>query len=226
MKRRSLLILLAIISMPLAGGCSVLSPRPDPTKYYVLTPIPGADSVPPAPTAVHNLAIGLGPVQFPDYLARPEVVTRASTNRIELSPTDRWAEPLDQSFRSVLARNLATLLGTDRVVPFPWYASVKLNYKIELTVERFERDGAGGTQLSATWLIRDGLSDKMLVSRQSNFSESAGAAGSSMNNTVASTGTAGASMDGAAAALSVDLSDLSKQIAAAITQLNSAPRPH
>jgi uncharacterized lipoprotein YmbA len=214
-KRRSLLILLAIISMPLAGGCSVLSPRPDPTKFYVLTAIAGADSVRPPPTNASNLAIGLGPVIFPGYLAHPEVVTRVSTNRIDLSTTDRWAEPLDESVRHVLASNLAMLLGINQVVPFPWYASAKLNYEIEVTIERFERDGAGGTQLVASWLVRDGLNHQLLVSRRSNFSESAGA----------QTGATGASMDGAAAALSADLSDLSKQIADAITALNSTRRP-
>jgi uncharacterized lipoprotein YmbA len=213
MKRCNFLIFLAVLALPLAGGCSLLSPRPDPTKFYVLTSIAGADTVTvrPTPTAASNLAIGLGPVKFPDYLAHPEVVTRVSTNRIELSTTDRWAEPFDESARRVLARNLATLLGTDQVVPFPWYSSTKLTYKIEVTVERFERDGSG-TQLVATWLIRDGQSDQPLLSRQSNFSESAGA----------QIGTARASMDAVAAALSSDLSELSKQIAAAITELNSA----
>jgi uncharacterized protein len=216
MSRRSFLIFLAILALPLASGCSLLSPRPDPTKFYVLTSIADADTVRQPPTAASNLAIGLGPVTFPDYLTHLEVVTRVSTNRIELSTTDLWAEPFDESARRVLARNLATLLGTEQVVPFPWYASAKLDYKVEVTVERFERDGSGGTQLVATWLIRDGQSDKQLLSRQSNFSESAGA----------QIGTAGISTDNAARALSSDLSELSKQIAAAITELNSTHRAH
>jgi uncharacterized protein len=213
MKRRDSLIFLAMLSLPLAAGCSsVLSPRPDATKFYVLTAIAGADANPPPPSAARQIAIGLGPVKFPKYLEHPEVVKRVSANQIELSPTDRWAEPLDESFRSVLARNLATLLGTDQVLPFPWDASARLDYTIELTVERFERDGSGGTQLVATWLIRDGKSDHPLLSRQSNLSVSAGA----------QIGGAGNSMDGAAGALSTDLGDLSKQIADALAELHSA----
>jgi uncharacterized protein len=207
MKRRDFLIFLAMLSLPLAAGCSsLLSPRPDPTKFYVLTAIAAADT---APSAARPLAIGLGPVKFPEYLQNPEVVTRVSANQIELSPTDRWAEPLDESFRRVLARNLGTLLATDQVLPFPWDASAKLDYKIELTVERFERDGFGGTHLVATWLIRDGQSDQQLLSRQSNAN-------------AAALGGPGNSMDGAAEALSTDLSDLSKQIADAVTELRSA----
>lgn len=209
------MVVFAACALTFAGGCSsLLAPRPDPTKFYVLTPI--ADAIHPTPPAAHRLAIGLGPVKFPDYLAHLEVVTRVSPNRVELSTSDRWAEPLDESFRRVLALNLATLLDTDQVVAFPWYASATLDYTIEITVERFERDGSGGTQLIADWTIRGAHNDRPLLSRQSNFSESAG-----VQSGAAHTGAA-TSMDAAAAALSADLSDLSKQIADAVTALNTA----
>lgn len=208
MKRRECVRLIAMLSIMLATGCSFLSPRPDLIKFYVLTAIEDADSTKPAPSAASHLAIGLGPVRLPDYLEHSEVVTRVAPNRLELSSIDRWAEPLDESFRRVLARNLATLLGTDQVVQFPWDASAALNYKIELTVERFERDGSAGTQLAANWVIRDGHSGKLMLARQSNFAESAGGG-----------------MEGAAAALSADLSDLSKQLADAVIESNRGRRP-
>jgi uncharacterized protein len=206
-KRPKCAPLIATLSIALAAGCSFLSPRPDPTKFYVLTAIPGADSTTSAQSASH-LAVGLGPVKLPDYLTHSEVVTRAEPNRLELSATDRWAEPLDESFRRVLARNLSTLLGTDQVMPFPWDPSVALDYKIEVTVEHFERDGSGGTQLAASWIIRDDHNDRLLLSRQANFAESASGG-----------------IEGAAAALSTDLSQLSKQLADAIIELNRSHRP-
>jgi len=206
-KRPKCAPLIATLSIALAAGCSFLSPRPDTTKFYVLTAIAGADSTTSARSA-SRLAVGLGPVKLPDYLAHSEVVTRAAPNRLELSATDQWAEPLDESFHRVLTRNLATLLGTDQVVPFPWDLSVALDYKIEVTVEHFERDASGGTQLAASWIIRDGHDDRLLLSRQANFAESASGG-----------------IEGAAAALSADLSDLSKQLADAIIELNRSHRP-
>jgi len=204
--------LLTVLSLSPAAGCTLLSPRPDPSKFYVLTATAVSQTTIPAATTPSRLGIGLGPVNLPDYLEHLEVVTRVAPNRVELSPVDRWAEPLDDSFRRVLARNLAMLLGTDQVVPFPWYASTRLDYKIELTVERFERDGAGGTLLAAHWVIRDGRSDRLLIARQSNFAQSVGA----------QTGAGGGEMERAAAALSADLGDLSKQIAGAVTELNQS----
>jgi uncharacterized lipoprotein YmbA len=206
-KYRKSVPLIATLSIVVAAGCSFLSPRPDPTKFYVLTAITGADSTTSAQSLSH-LAIGLGPVKLPEYLTHAEVVTRAAPNRLELSATDRWAEPLDESFRRVLARNLATLLGTDQVMPFPWDPAVALDYKIEVTVEHFERDASGSTQLAASWMIRDGHDGRLLLSRQANFAESASGG-----------------MEGAATALSADLSDLSKQLADAVSALNQSHHP-
>ncbi len=207
MKGRKCATLLATWSIALAAGCSFLSPRPDPTKFYVLTAITSADSTTPVQSLGH-LAIGLGPVKLPDYLAHAEVVTRVASNRVELSAADRWAEPLDESFRRVLARDLATLLGTDQVMPFPWDLSTALDYRIEVTVEHFERDASGGTQLAASWIIRDGRDGRVLLSRQANFAESASGG-----------------MEGAATALSADLSDLSRQLADAVIDLNRSRPP-
>jgi uncharacterized lipoprotein YmbA len=206
-KHRRFAALIATLSMALAAGCSFLSPRPDPTKFYVLTAIAATDSTTSTQPA-RNLVVGLGPVKLPDYLAHSEVVTRVASNRLELSATDRWAEPLDESFRRVLARNLATLLGNDQVMPFPWDPSVTLDYKIEVTVEHFERDASGGTQLAASWIIRGGRDNRVLRSGQANFAE-----------------TASGGMESAATALSADLNDLSKQIADAIIELNRSHQP-
>ncbi len=203
MTRRNLSILCALCGLAFASGCSFLSPRPDPTRFYILT----ATATPPAAAAVHPLALGLGPVTLPDYLENPEVVTRVSSNRIELDPASRWAEPFSRNFRAVLARDLETLLGNARVTPYPWYSSTHLDFAVEVNVERFERDSSGVTRLVADWTIRDGRTNRILLVRHSAFSAPA----------------AGPSVDSAVAALSRELNDLSRQIADAVTALDSRP---
>jgi uncharacterized lipoprotein YmbA len=218
MKLRNLLVSLGL-SLILGGGCTLLPPSPEETRFYLLTAIARPAPTQPQPSATGQLAIGLGPVKFPDYLEHLEVVTRVSPNRIVLSSTDRWAEPLDDSFKRVLARNLTTLLGTNQVVQFPWYSSVSLDYQVELSVDRFESDGSGAAQLVASWLIRDAHSGKTLLAQQSNLTAGAETQGPGAQN-----GSAGASIESAAAALSTDLGALSKQIADAITELSLARR--
>ncbi len=198
MRRRGWANWLATGAIAMAAGCSILSPRPDPTKFYVLTATSTGGAA-----ATSNLVIGLGPVKLPAYLEHPEVITRVAPNRLDLSSTDRWAEPLDDNFRRVLATDLTTLIGTDQVLPFPWDLSTQVDYKIEVNVQRFERDSSGGAQLTANWIIRDGRSDRVLLTRPADFTESAGSG-----------------MENSAASLSADLNDLSKQIATAVIDLN------
>jgi len=99
-----------------AAGCSPLAPRPNYSKFFILTPL--ADDASPAATAAsttaRQLAVGIGPIDFPDYLRRAQVVTRSAPNEIELSAVDRWGEPLDKNFDRVLSENLAKLLKTYR----------------------------------------------------------------------------------------------------------------
>jgi uncharacterized lipoprotein YmbA len=198
MRRRGWANWLATGAIAMAAGCTILAPRPDATKFYVLTATSTGGAA-----ATSHLVIGLGPVKLPAYLEHAEVITRVAPNRLDLSSTDRWAEPLDDNFRRVLAADLTTLIGTDQVLPFPWDLSTKVDYKIEVNVERFERDSSGGAQLIANWIIRDGHSDRVLLTRPADFTESAGSG-----------------MENSAASLSADLNDLSKQLATAVVDLN------
>jgi len=62
--------------------------------------------------------------------------------------------------------------------------------------------------LAAGWIIRDGHDNRLLLSGKTNFAESASGG-----------------MEGAATALSGDLSDLSKQLADAVIELNRSHQP-
>lgn len=189
----------------IAGCSSMLAPRPDLSRFFLLTPVEsaGISGAANAPAAANELTIGLGPVSLPDYLDRNEIVIRAAPNRVELSPTGRWAEPLDESFRRVLATDLSTMLGNAQIVPFPWYGTTRLDYKIEVKVDRFDRNPSGNIELIAHWTIRDGASNKVLVRRDSNIEEAAQS--SAMGDSVA--------------AMSSGLGELGHQIAAATRQL-------
>ena len=84
--------------------------------------------------------IGLGPIKLPEYLDRDEVVTRVGPNRLELSDKDRWAEPLNDNFRQVLAQDLTQSLGTHSVIFFPWVGTTHIDYQVRIDVYRFETD--------------------------------------------------------------------------------------
>jgi len=62
----------------------------------------------------------------------------------------------------VLSENLATLLETQRIEKYPWPLATKVDYQIEIDVQRFETTSDGQSQLVASWMIRDGQSHKIL----------------------------------------------------------------
>ena len=187
-----------------AAGCSPLAPRPNYSKFFILTPL--GDGASPAATAastpVRQLAIGIGPIEFPDYLRRAQVVTRSAPNQIELSMVDRWGEPLDKNFDRVLSENLAKLLNTYRIEQYPWDRNTQVDYQIAINVQNFETGTDGQSQLNARWIIKDGRNGKDLYASET------------MTNTHVGTGDGGAS-----AALSDDLATLSREIASRVTEL-------
>jgi uncharacterized lipoprotein YmbA len=192
------------------AGCSILSPQPDRTKFFVLTAVTDAGATGTAPAASNgtsDLAIGVGPIGFPDYLRRPDVVTRTSPTTVEISDVNRWAEPLDSAFARVLSEDLSRLLGTQRIVTYPWYQSNRVDYQVECNVIHFETDSNGGSQLHAQWSIRDSAG-KLLIARESDI-----------------TGTEASGDESPSASLSHDLGDLSQQIATQVKELNHQLEP-
>jgi len=204
---RSKLSIIAIAWLLAAGGCSFMAPQPDRTQYFILSPAAGAsNSITPASAspATSRLTIGVGPIRFPDYLKRPGVVTRAASNRLMVSDSSRWAEPLDRNFEGTLSQNLSSMLGTQKIVNFPWYADTHVDYQVAVWVSRFETSEDGRSQLSAVWTINSGQNGNELASGQASASAPVQAGDG-----------------GPSAALSQDLAEMSRQIADRITQLSA-----
>ncbi|MGH7931675.1 MAG: PqiC family protein [Candidatus Binataceae bacterium] len=198
-RRFKLIVLCGAICglMVLPAGCSsVFAPRPDRSRFFVLTPTTHGQSA----TMVRRSAppvIGLGPITLPPYLDREEMVTRVAPNQVQISERDFWAAPLQKSFVEVLSEDLSTMLDGARIVAFPWYASTALDYAVAVSVTRFEGQ-ANGALLTANWTVKDAVGANVVYHGQSNIVEPIGQG------------------ESAAAALSRALGTLSRQIATAI----------
>jgi uncharacterized lipoprotein YmbA len=202
--------LIALVLALIPAGCSsILAPRPDPTHFFILSAIsPPADpTASAAASRPSGLVVGLGPLNFPDYLARAEMVTHMSGDRVEVSSSDRWAEPLDISFKRVLAHDLSIALGGAQVMIFPWLGGApRFTYRIEMTIDRFDTDADGVARLDARWTIIDGGSSRVLDSSSSTLSVPA---------------SAGTDTTAAVGALNQAASQFAAQLATAILRLKS-----
>lgn len=135
-------------------------------RYYVLSATPAG----PVGAAVRDIPVGVGPVEFPEYLDRPQIMTRTSQNELSMADFDRWAESLKDNTIRVLAENLATLLPSQRVVTYPWKRATPVDYQVTVQVSRFDRLEQGESVLAVRWRVLDGDGGELL-SRTSTYRE-------------------------------------------------------
>jgi uncharacterized protein len=152
------------------AACTVLAPRPDPSRFFVLTPL--SDSAPAAPGG-HVGSLGLGPVHLPRYLDRPEMVTRIEANEVRPAVFDFWAGSLSRQFESVLAQNLQTLVNPERIQLYPWWGGRAPELVVEVDVNRFEPSADGRAELVVRWRVRRGSALDTLRAGDSTFTSAA-----------------------------------------------------
>lgn len=115
--------------------------------------------------------IGIGPVKIPEYLNRPQIVTRSEGSEIFIEEYHRWAEPLKDSINRVLAQNLSRLLATDHVFVFPWAGMVKPDYRVTVKVFRFDGRPGGEVYLEVFWTVYHGDDNFVMESKRSSLKE-------------------------------------------------------
>lgn len=129
------------------SGCGGASRTP---RFYKLSSLAAPGGSGPIPS---DLAIGVGHIGLPEYLDRPQIVTRVGENELEMSEFHRWAEPLKEDFSRTLAENLGALLGTEKVFVLPWSRVISLDYRVAVSVIRFEGRPGGDVELTARWAL-------------------------------------------------------------------------
>jgi uncharacterized lipoprotein YmbA len=125
-------------------------------------------------SSYHGLVIAVGPVLIPDYLDRPQIVTRSGKNELKLSEFDRWAGSLESDVNRVLVEDIASILPADRFSVVRWTpyveSQVPSSYRIEVLVERFEGTLGDSALLKAQWGVF-AKDRSLLLKRESRISE-------------------------------------------------------
>src|SRR5712691_596293 len=162
------LVLCAISIIALSSCSTPALPR----RLYVLTPLTQVEPASRAP-GVGDVTIGVGPVEVPQYVNRPEIVTGRNSPVLQSAALAEWAEPLRDGFTRVLAENLSLLLATERVVIFPWQSAAP-EYQVVVHVIQFLGQPGGDVALVALWSLLGKQGQEVLVSKKSSFREPTG----------------------------------------------------
>ncbi|MCC6765307.1 MAG: membrane integrity-associated transporter subunit PqiC [Deltaproteobacteria bacterium] len=199
---RSWTVALATLAVA-AAGCTLLSPRHDPSRFYTLSA-----RVPAAPVGRGEpLSVVVGAVTLPAYLDRNEVAVRVSASELKYALAERWAEPLVQNVTRVLVEDLGNALASDRIASLATAPTATPDFWLEVVFVRFEADAAGNAQLTARWAVRD-TGRRILRIRQSQHAGRAGAP----------------TTEGGVDAMSAALGDLAEEMAGVLQELAAERR--
>lgn len=182
------------VCLPLLFGCG----RSAPTQFYSLST--EAEKAAPQP-AGPCLSVGVGPVDFPAYLDRSQIVTRTGANQMHLAEFAQWIETPRENFQRILTENLAGLICAKPLVTYPWPTGGQPDRQIVIQVARFDGILGQDAKLRASWSVLD-ADNKRLVWRSAEYREAA----------------AGPGYDALAAAQSRLVERLAKDVAASLQE--------
>ena len=181
------------------GGCAGTKP----SKFYTLNSLIAPGERSGAVPAEQGISVAVGPVAIPDYLDRPQILTRSGPRELKLAEFDRWAGSLEEDISRVLAENLSGLLAPDNVTVLRWGGDAypfPAKYRVGVDMTRFEGTIGESVILAARWSVSREEDRKILSAHESIVKERV----------------EGQDYDALVEAMSRALTGLSREIAAAI----------
>jgi uncharacterized protein len=158
------LLILGVLATILAGCASPSS------QFYQLHAMP--ERTPPTsdPSTGRGITVTIGPVHMPDYLERPQMVTRAGDNELKLSEFHRWAGSLENDVTRVLVEDISGLLPADQFSVTRWVPYLDhqrpASCRVEVFVDRFDGTLDDSVVLKAQWVVF-GQSSSALLRKES-----------------------------------------------------------
>lgn len=138
-------IVSALLTLGLLAACAS-SPLP---VYYTLD---AGSSLPPP--AGREPSVIITQITVPDWIDRPQLVTRTAGHQIRISELERWAEPLRRAIPRVLASEMGQLLDSSRVVALPTDGQrVAADFRLSLDVQRLEAVEGVGVDVDLIWRL-------------------------------------------------------------------------
>lgn len=116
------------------------------TRFYALSSL--------APSGSNNkLRIGVGPIEIPRLLNRPQIISRKNSTEILISEQHQWGGSYKEELIQTLTDNLSSLLKTENIERYPWKFGFKPLYQVRIDIERFDGQVGKSVVLKARWRL-------------------------------------------------------------------------
>jgi uncharacterized lipoprotein YmbA len=162
-------IFIALVVLAVAGCRSSTTP----VEFYTLSPMPVVSEADKIAGLGDNIAVGVGPLQIPKIIDRPQIITRIGPNKINVDEFHRWAGSVYEDFLRAVTMNLAALLQSGLVLAYPWEEFFEPDYRIYMEVHQFDGRLGQYAQLDITWTITGRDARQILLVHKSLIKEPA-----------------------------------------------------
>lgn len=152
-------LLLTIATALMGSGCSVLSPKKDPTRFYELT---GSSPSTVAPSGASNGTLVLD-VQLAGYLQNTSLAQRIAPNQLTYLPFDQWAQPLGEGISQVMREDLTAGTGLAVVNANNTYV-IRDATRVDVVIRQFDVLPGDRVQITAQWQVRTNLTGSPIQS--------------------------------------------------------------
>jgi hypothetical protein len=170
MKNGMLSMTIVCVLMSMFTGCMSLgAAKSSQTRFFLLVSKPDSMVSNASVFGLADTAVGIGPVTIPDYLDRPQLITRLEGSELRVNEFRQWAEPLRDNITRVLEENLAALTGANQVHAIPLHRSAEIDLQVVLDILQFDGAANGQVTLKAVWRIIDPEGYKTLKVKRSTF---------------------------------------------------------
>ncbi len=135
----------------LLSGC--ITSTSETTRFYVLNPLDKEAVMLDKATREAPLSLEVAILRLPQYLERPQIVTRSGKNQLDLAEYHQWGGNLRKNMIRVIAKNLSMFLDTPNISIAPNRSAIPPDFRIELEVIQFERAPDKLVQLTVQWRL-------------------------------------------------------------------------
>lgn len=149
-----LLLLLALGVMALyLDGCASSAP----SRFYSLSPVKDMSSEKHTTSAGGGAVVAVGPLTIPDYLDRPQIVTRSSRNELDVDEFHRWAGSLENDITRVLIEDLSAVLSPHGYSVIRWVPVAQpdagSDCRVAVDIVRFDGTRGDSVRVKAQWSV-------------------------------------------------------------------------
>lgn len=151
---------LGLLLILCCAACIQLGGTPQQQTFYLLSP--QAETTDDNPLALN---LHIGQINFPPYLDRPQIVTRTTSDTLQIANEDRWAEPLQDNLARVLKEDLIRKMNGLNISSYPWEPITEQGLILNLTVNQFDGTLGLNTHVDIRWKLSHSDNGRQLVQR-------------------------------------------------------------